>query len=305
MNGVDRSRGQASVRAMQIGRGMFTLRYAATALPGVPLRVLVAPDPDEADQVEMLFSPGAAGGVLRQPGDLCVLSAQSEATILITTLGEQGKNLGRADAVRLELNRLDQAAPQPRASAPLPALSAPVPQSASASERLIPLRIAGHIERQGDVFVSAGEWLGDPNGSARLEGFSLQWPRRPGDVDVAYGCAVGGLGRMPDVVAGEFVGTRGQGRGINGISLNLIGDAADAYALIVEAAFSDGTYFGPALAPVDLMGPTGREHLVALRLQLSEMGARAQKPAGARGLNGAGPAKAEPRKPARIFRAAR
>ena len=34
----------------------------------------------------------------------------------------------------------------------------------------------------------------------------MQWPRRPAEVDISYGCALLGLGRMPDGVVGEFVG---------------------------------------------------------------------------------------------------
>ncbi|GBU17171.1 MULTISPECIES: hypothetical protein [unclassified Methylobacterium] len=155
------------------------------------------------------------------------------------------------------------------------------------------------------MFAGPGEWLGDPNGSFRIEGFSVQWPRRPAEVDISYGCALLGLGRMPDGVVGEFVGTRMQARAINGVAFRLIGEQADGFALIVEAVFSDGTRFGPALAPVDLRGPTGREFLVALRLQLSEVGAKPQRPPASPHIAAAPPQETARRKPARIFRAPR
>lgn len=289
---------------MPVARGVFALRYVASGATGEPLRVIVSVDPDCANDVELLFGPGVTAGVMRQPGDLCVVSVERDATVLITTLGE---GADRPEGVTLQMDRLDQVTHGGRPG--VPALPAPragydsgVQESA---ERTVPLRIAGHVERRGDVFVQGGDWLGDPSGSARIEGFSIQWPRRPAEVDIAYGCALLGLGRMPDAVVGEFVGTRMQARAMNGVSFRLIGEQADAFALIVEAVFSDGTRFGPALAPVDLRGPTGREFLVGLRLQLSEVGVKSQRSAGARAP--AAPARQEggPRKPARIFRAPR
>src|SRR3954454_9410196 len=101
VNSVGMTRGQVSVRAMEVARGMFALRYVATGVAGVPPRVVVSVDPDHAEDVRMLFSPGAASGVLRQPGDLCVVAAEREATVLITTLGDQGD---LPEAVTLQLD---------------------------------------------------------------------------------------------------------------------------------------------------------------------------------------------------------
>lgn len=271
---------------------------------GEPLRVIVSADPDFADDVQLLFSPGATAGVLRKPGDFVVVSVQRDATVLITTLGD---GADRPEAVTLHVDRIDQEAgglSRRPAMAALPGPQAGFDSGQDAAERSVPLRIAGHVERRGDLFVTGGEWLGDPGGSARIEGFSIQWPRRPANVDISYGCSILGLGRMPEAVVGEFVGTRMQARAINGISLRLIGEQAESFALIVEAGFSDGTRFGPALAPVDLRGPTGREFLVGLRLQLSEVSAKGQRSGGGRSP-AAGRQEAGPRKPARIFRAPR
>ena len=305
MNSVGTARGMVSARAMPVARGVYALRYIASAVMGEPLRVVVSIDPDCADDVQLLFGPGATAGVLRQPGDLCVVSAERDATVLITTLGD---GADRLEAVTLHFDRIDQEAgggSRRQAMAALPGPQAAFDSGPEVAERSVPLRIGGHVERRGDLFVTGGEWLGDPNGSARIEGFSIQWPRRPANVDISYGCSLLGLGRMPEAVVGEFVGTRMQARAINGISFRLIGEQADSFALIVEASFSDGTRFGPAMAPVDLRGPTGREFLVGLRLQLSEVGTKNQRPTGGRAPAAAGRQDAGPRKPARIFRAPR
>jgi hypothetical protein len=306
VNSVGATRGQASVRAMEVARGMFALRYVATAVSGVSPRVVVSVDPDNSDDVRLLFSPGSTPGVLRQPGDLCVLTAERDATILITTLGNGGD---LPDAVTLQIDRLDRELPALGYSPAQAMLAGPGTGvgngAATPADRVIPLRLAAHVERRGDVFVAGGDWLEGVNGAARIEGFSVQWPRRPANVDISYGCALLGLGRMPDVLVGEFVGTRMQARAINAVSFRLIGEEADAYALIVEARFSDGTHIGPTPAPVDLKGPTGREHLVGLRLQLSEVATRGQRAPVARAPNSGARAESAVRKPARIFRAPR
>lgn len=306
MKSVATARGQVSVRTMSVARGMFALRYAATAVSHSAPRVIVSVDPDNAQVVKTLFSPNAVAGVLRQPGDLCVITAESDALVLITILGE---SCDRPDAVTLELDRLDREVPALAAPVRRPAIAVSPDVAAQNDEdaggRAVPLRLAGHVERRGDLFVGAGEWLGDPNGTARVEGFSLQWPKRPANVDIAYGCALLGLGRMPDVIVGEYVGTRMKGRAVNGVTFSLIGQDAEKYALVVEARFSDGTHFGPTLAPVDLRGPTGREHLVALRLQLTEVKARKLAPAPQRAPTVTQQVELQGRKPARIFRAPR
>lgn len=290
---------------MSVARGVFAVRYVASSVLGDPLRVIVSIDPDVADDVRLMFGPGVTAGVLRQPGDLCIVSAERDATVLITTLGE---GADRPEAVTLHVDRIDQGAPgafRPPAITALPGPRSGFDSGQEPAERTVPLRLAGHVERRGDLFVTGGEWLGDPGGSARIEGFSIQWPQRPAAVDISYGCSLLGLGRMPEAVVGEFVGTRMQARAINGVSFRLIGEQADAFALIVEASFSDGTRFGPAMAPADLRGPTGREFLVGLRLQLSEVNAKGPRSAGARSPAVTGRQETGPRKPARIFRAPR
>src|SRR5690606_28432298 len=58
----------------------------------------------------------------------------------------------------------------------------------------ISLSFEGHIERRGDVTVR-DDWLGNPQGNARIEGFNISWPTKPQGVDLAYSCRVAGLGK--------------------------------------------------------------------------------------------------------------
>lgn len=251
---------RAATHVMPITKGVFALRYVACAKPAAS-RVIVAIDPDGQGKVELIYSPGARDGVLRNPGDLCVISANADAHVLVTTLGSDA---AQPETVTLKLDRLDSEA----SALPAPEPKKPDPAAVATP---VPLRIVGHVELDGDVSVSGGEWLGGQDGKSRIEGFALQWPRRPADVDISYGCSVRGLGRLPDVVIGEFAGTRQQARGISGVAFSLIGESARSYELTVEAEFSDGTRCGPETAPVDFRGPTGREELVGLALALTRL----------------------------------
>lgn len=248
---------------MSVGRGTFVLRYVASADSASP-RVVVAKDPDHAAGMELMFSPGAEGGALRRPGDLCVLSSSADSQILVTTIGA---DLSMREAVTLKLDRID--AETPAAQTKQVALAAD-PRATTTGRDInpVPLRLTGHVEVDGDVTVGAGEWLGGDD--RQIEGFAVQWPRRPANVDISYGCSVKGIGRLPDGVVGEFVGTRNQARGINGVAFSLIGEDAPSYTLTLEAVFSDGSQYGPEEAPVEFRGRTGREHLVGLSVNLTK-----------------------------------
>lgn len=260
------SHDRVTTHVAAVTAGLFALRYVACAGNGSS-RVIVSADAEMGRRVNILYSPGVENGVLRKPGDTCVISASAPCGLLVTTLGDGSRV---PDAVTLKLDRIDE----PKSvEAEMPA-----PRAASAGQvrpssvgTPVGIRVIGHVQSVGDVAVQGGEMLRGEGGNGRIEGFAIEWPKRPAGVDISYGCAVRGLGRLPDGVVGEFVGTRQQARGINGVSFSLIGKDAAEYELQVEARFSDGTSFGPGPAPVNFVGSTGREILVGLSLSLSKV----------------------------------
>ena len=142
----------------------------------------------------------------------------------------------------------------------------PAPQQQSTG--LPPLNLTGHIEQQGDVLGQPGAWLGDPQSSRRLEGFAIQWPGKPQDVDIAYSCVIGGLGRSPAVLSGGFCGSRQRAAPITALSCSLVGKNAATYELRTEAVFA-GCPPQKLRSGVEVRGITGREPLVALKVSIN------------------------------------
>lgn len=142
-------------------------------------------------------------------------------------------------------------------------LSSTTPPSKTAAPAS--LSVLGHVERQGDVRVSAGEWLGDPNSKARLEGFQVIWPQKPDDVSLVAGCKAGQATQQ--IKDDEFLGTRQKATPISQLAVCLNGPGASEYQLNGEAAFSDGSR-EPLGAPKAVTGSSG-SYLVAVRLAIT------------------------------------
>jgi hypothetical protein len=131
------------------------------------------------------------------------------------------------------------------------------------------LSAIGHLERRGDVLAKPGETLGSPEGDLRLEGIQLMWPDKPEGVDIAYSALVEGAGETPKATTGQFCGTRNAARRLVGVTFGLTGKAADHYRIEGEVHFSGG--FKAAIdSGAALQGPTGVEHLTALRINVKK-----------------------------------
>ncbi|KAB1072899.1 hypothetical protein [Methylobacterium soli] len=254
---------------MTLKSGLYLLRYVSADDRRYPPRVLVAVDPDQSDGLSFQPMPGRVHNLLRKPGEVLIVSVDGEARLLVSTLREAA---GISDTIVLKVDRLDGAE---TASAPVMrgALPGPVPPAAPAPAPLPAraLRLGAHIERVGDMIVDSPDWIGSETSRARIEGLSLFWPNRPEGIDIEYSVSLLGRGRLPNTLTGGFVGSRGQGRAINGIFMNLVGPRAAGYRLVAEAIFSDGTRNSSRDGGVQLFGPTGREYLVGLSINLEEV----------------------------------
>jgi hypothetical protein len=247
---------------------MYILRHPGNGL--APLAIGRAPGSSVHDgKLEQLATPGTHGAVLRSAADCIVVSITGGSVELLVSAAV-------ADAAAIPALRLDQislghamAAPAPKMAAPVPA---PVAAAAPASAR-VPIQIGphgisiiGHLEVSGDLVVGEGKTLGDPAASRRVEGFQLMWPDKPEGVDLAYSISVEGAGTSPIVQTGKFVGTRNKARRITEVTFSLIGPNAGKYQLDGMAHFSGG-YDMPVITGMTLSGPSGLEHLTALRLR--------------------------------------
>lgn len=238
--------------------GIYVLRHPKGGLP--PLSVARAPgDGSASGRMETIFTPNTHGAVLRDGSDCIVVHVMDAPVQLVVTAF-----LADADAV-VPAMRVDQI------GLDAPAAAIPATTDAKAQAKAITVSDKGvsviaHIERTGDVVASEGDCAGNPATNLRLEGFQVEWPDRPDGVDIVYSIAVEGLGAMPVVHSGKFCGTRGQARRITEVSFSLQGPRAHLYQLEGAAYFTGG--FQVALSSgIAASGPSGLEHLTALRLR--------------------------------------
>jgi hypothetical protein len=134
------------------------------------------------------------------------------------------------------------------------------------------LRLLGHLAGRGDTMVGLGEWLGGPMAPTRIEGISIEWPGRPLNFKLRHAVRVGGTGepKVTDFVeVGTYSGTRGRALPLVGASLEVSGPAASGYEITASALFLGSPQMRVTGQRVVVSGPTGREPLVGLRLQIA------------------------------------
>lgn len=258
---------------------MYILRHPGNGL--APIGIGRAPgSPVHDGKLEQLATPGTHGAILRSAADCIVVSVTGGSVELLVS-AYVAKAGDAVPALRLDQIALGAGLPAPavKAAAPaVPAASAPaVPAATAAAPAQAPARlpikigphgisIIGHLEVSGDLVAGEGSTLGDPATGRRLEGFQLMWPDKPEGVDLAYSISVENAGKSPIVQTGKFVGTRGKARRITEVTFSLIGPNAGKYQLEGMAHFSGG-YDMPVITGMTLAGPSGLEHLTALRLR--------------------------------------
>ena len=113
------------------------------------------------------------------------------------------------------------------------------------------------------------QWLGDPNGMHRLEGFAISGTNFPSGLTLAYSCAGPGDTQPQAAIMGNFVGSRQKAKAITRLAFNTGGPLSPEYVLGGEAVFAGQTPLAIA-AGKELFGPTGSEPLVALKLQITK-----------------------------------
>ncbi|WP_163650638.1 hypothetical protein [Modicisalibacter sp. 'Wilcox'] len=227
--------------------GLYVIRYIAAqgATEATPLGVGQAPL-YPSGQLSITTPDGGTEGALQRPGDYLVLNVTG-GNVVVAISKYAPKPLLDTAGVHWRIEPLAQASQQ-----------APAPRLETAEA----FSLTGHIERRGDVTVGNGEWLGNPEGRARLEGVQIDWPTRPATVDISGWCQVGE--HRLNGQAGDYLGTRRRAAPIANIGFQLQGAETENYRLTGEAAYSDGTRL-----PLDgTRRPAAGAHLVALRLHL-------------------------------------
>jgi len=285
-------------RIITLTPGMYIARFNAAPNPGEFCLLSIAPG-DPSVRIDFFASETVENNMLRTADDIIVVRCTGgEGKLILTSLPGAGATVtgARLDRIANALERPGAAAPGATTPAPAPAAvtsgttAAPAAIAAGAPSAVPPapsqpattltaaptrapqvlLKVTGHVELQGDVSVPPGQWLGDPASSRRLEGFSIDWPDRPDDVDLAYSCVMAGIGRSPAVLSGGYCGSRQRATPINAITVSLVGKQASAYALEMEVVFA-GCPAQKITPGVECRGLTGREPLVALRVAMRRL----------------------------------
>lgn len=232
--------------------GMYLFRYASQLPESALICFTLQATPLGKGTIDFFPAEGVSRNTLARLGDCIVGRVKSApAGLLITEYRQTDDDSLQAD---LRIERIDTSAAIIRQPA-----MAPAPKA-------LHLQLSGHIEYIGDTSAQ-GQWLGDPHSQARVEGFCVEWPNRPQDVDIAYQCSVLGAGQLPASLSGGFVGTRRRAAAINAVAFALVGPDAEQYRLAGQAVFA-GCAPQAIVQNQELRGATGLEQLVALRLEV-------------------------------------
>lgn len=256
----------------QLDPGMWIFRYVNHTGGAVPPLVNLNPAPFGKGVVDFFPSEGVTRNTLVKPGDCIIARVKTAKSAIMIS---EYHLAGQSSEVTLKLDRIEDPAASAVLAVPVEAPQKPKgsrnkKKSAvtAAADDGLNIKLLGHIQMRGDVVVQ-NDWLGDPNGKHRIEGFAISCDELPEGVTLGYSCRTA-RGSQPQVVlANQFVGTRRKATPITAVAFNLGGPKAGDYVLSGEIAFA-------GLPPIaikpgkELAGPTGAEHLVALRIAISQ-----------------------------------
>lgn len=251
-----------SSRVTLLEPGMYIFRYASQPPSDKPVCISLQQAPLGKGSIDFFPGEGVSKNMLTHLGDTIVARVKGGvATVLIT---EYHMFDAEIDPVDLRIDRIDTS---PAIMRNFAVVARPEPSYTLAVEAApATLKLIAHLQGAGDVESTKG-WVGEHDGTKRLEGFSVIWENKPEGVDLVYTSTVAGSGPSPNVAAGTFSGTRGKSSPLISAGFSLVGPNRCLYELSGHIVFSGSS---PQLVvPNQMMyGPTGTEPLVALHLSI-------------------------------------
>jgi hypothetical protein len=279
----------ARQQIIDVGKGLFLVRYASANDRANPPSVSIAPAPGSERAITTILHPDARDATLWQPGTGLVFrsTAPGQLAVNVMPAGPRG-----SVAASVEIETLTQGVPpvpakltQQRPSNQITftddlvgnedddeeeegvqaSVLPPLPTSGGGE-----VRVLGHVAGRGDVTAGPDEWLAGPSAPSRIEGIAIEWPSCPPGAKLRYAVTYGtrnpASSGLKDL--GTFVGSRGKAMPITGIALELVG--ATGQQIVAEALFLGSPLSRSKGPKVQLSGPTRQEPLVGLRLSLTE-----------------------------------
>jgi hypothetical protein len=254
-------------KIVNLEKGLFLVRYAAAQDDARPPKVSLSPEPSSDRSIAFFLHPDQSQAVLWQPGSCLVLRAagRGKLAVDVTPIHENGSSNA---TIRIE--------PLTQGRAAKTELAAGSPSGLS------DFRVQGHVASIGDVAVEADQWLAGPSRPSRIEGISIAWPSKPNDLDIRYSVKTARAQAISDrlMELGSFAGTRGKGLPIVGMIIELSGPGAANFQFVAEAIFLGSPAMRISGKRIVAGGPTGREPLVGLRLNLQQLNAAQRIDAG-------------------------
>ena len=156
-----------------------------------------------------------------------------------------------------------QVAPRPGQFAPA-APAAPTPSGAPVPG----IRMAGHIEREGDKAFEPGQTAGDAGSGRRLEAVAL-YAEGINLHELEYAAVSRDGHLLPWVCPPQFTGSRGMGAPLIGFAARLSGEAAARYDIVYSGSFFQGGQVAPVGNGEFLKSPVPGDPLESLRVALT------------------------------------
>lgn len=251
-------------KTVAVERGLVLVRYATAEDESQPPRVAVMVNSKYKKNIELVLSPDHKDATLWQPGSCLVARVLRPGQLLVEVTP---MNPGGSTAATIKIETLTQGN-----------VEIPTAQRSRDDIDLHSLEVLGHVAGIGDVLVRQDEWIAGPHAPARIEGFSIDWPEKPANLDIRYSVKLArphaASGRITRL--GGYAGTRGRALPIIGITIELAGPGASGYQLSIEAAYLGAPLTRVTGKAVAISGPTGREPLVGARLRLEDNSATLQ-----------------------------
>ncbi|MCP1834432.1 hypothetical protein J2R76_002769 [Bradyrhizobium sp. USDA 4532] len=257
---------QIQQKTIDLARGLFLVRYNGADDKVSPPVVRVYADRASLNNCNIITGPDVVNGTLFAPETALVVSVARPSRLIVeVTAGRVGGST--AANIKIEPLTQGQAAEQQPASQPFDMF-----EPEAGPGELSDLKLLAHVAGLGDVTVGSNVWIAGPSAPARIEGISLEWPNKPRDLQLQYAVKFARPQRGDNqfVPLGTFAGTRGRALAITGFSLEASGPGADRFSIAAETIFLGAPTLRVTGNRIVVSGPSGREPLVGLKLNLEE-----------------------------------
>ncbi|MCK5872076.1 MAG: hypothetical protein KAG26_04550, partial [Methylococcales bacterium] len=154
---------------LRLSVGLHLLSYLdAVDTDHPPLINIAVPMGQIDSQVSFLFQDPTNEGFLKKPNDRAVVRVVGKPAEIMVGIFVTPECT--STEIKFEAKPLpsDETASETETAA-----------TASSPEKNYPLAFSGHVQWQGDVQLAAGEALGNPEKSWRIESFAIHWPDKP------------------------------------------------------------------------------------------------------------------------------